>query len=703
MLKKYLLNNFIRQIIVFSFFVCGIIQAQTSGIIIFDASLSMKKNDPANFRQEAGKMFFDSYSKWRIEGNMYDYKSQFGIINMGKNASIIRTLTTLSIDNIEAVRRDIIASNTANCTDYYSAFKEAIRMFDNDSPSSNYKFIILLSDGIIDPNNINKFDDNSYDQYLNDILPELINKRIAVYSFGLLDLSKEEGANINKGINFLKKLADATDGEFLQVKNIYELFYCYNTILSKLHPIVNIPQKVLEKPIKLNKFLKLLLVSRQPISFTLNSRNSFTCDFNNTDTVGNYIISGRVYGNNDYYTCYIVPLNDNEKPGTIKIDSNIDDGYAIKDFRSKKILPERKIYYKNEVIPFSMTLRPVIQSLNFGDISASKEDFAAEVSIKRTSSPTYSTSFKLPNSVDSNNSCLLFSTDFTPPDPGQYEYRIKIYSLFKGLKSGIEKIEGSFVVKDEQLFNIETLFKGKHLSNNEQIEKDDTVFVEVYPNKDMFYNNVSVKLRLVKDMDSYIDLCLDKRTGKYLGTLVLEDAGKKHLYISIECETEELSIIKIGFTKDINISEDTLWEKIQNFSKYLLTILGVLGIPIFPWVNNKRPRLNGQIIVNRIPNEDFEEICEKSWRKYYPLHSVTIGFTEQSDIIIDDTKKDVTKKDVAKIYISFWGNCWLKVINKEIPVKMNGNLVQEKVFLFSSEDEIREPVTIEIRNNKIEI
>lgn len=167
---------------------------QVDAIVIMDSSASMRVTDPSKLRNEGARLFIQFLSKG----------DNLGIIEFSDQAKIIRQLSEYDPSQEQQVRTEIEAvGDTGLFTDPYAAIKLAADTMQSSGRSDAEKIIILLSDGMLEPDPKTATTETRSSALFNELIPDLKSWGIKIHTIGFSDKADQE---------LLKQIAVAADG-----------------------------------------------------------------------------------------------------------------------------------------------------------------------------------------------------------------------------------------------------------------------------------------------------------------------------------------------------------------------------------------------------------------------------------------------------------------------------------------------------------
>jgi len=165
-------------------------------VVIMDSSGSMKQTDPKQLRKPAAKLFI----------SLLDKDDRLSVVSFSSQAWPITYLTKLETDKQlkQALRATDKISHKGMYTNIHSAIKKGIEFLKESDQINREPIIILMSDGQMDVGNKEK-SAQLREQIFEDLLPQLIEHNIKIYSIAFTEASDQE---------LLQEIADATDGRY---------------------------------------------------------------------------------------------------------------------------------------------------------------------------------------------------------------------------------------------------------------------------------------------------------------------------------------------------------------------------------------------------------------------------------------------------------------------------------------------------------
>lgn len=184
-------------------------EAEMDAVLVIDASLSMKTNDPQKLGLEAVKMFVDMLG---------ETENQVGIITYAKAVDKTYPMTEIQAQaDKEAVKQfvDTIERNL-NYTDISQGLTEAVKMLDGRKVSENKPLIVVFTDGNNDIRGLNSRTDADIASDLNKAIEGSVANQYPVYTVGL-----NARGELNEA--YLKDIADKTSGKAFATNNPADL------------------------------------------------------------------------------------------------------------------------------------------------------------------------------------------------------------------------------------------------------------------------------------------------------------------------------------------------------------------------------------------------------------------------------------------------------------------------------------------------
>ncbi len=165
-------------------------------VVIMDSSGSMKQTDPKQLRKPAAKLFI----------SLLDTEDRLSVVSFSSQAWPITYLTQLQTDKQlkQALRATDKISHKGMHTNIHSAIAKGIEFLKESDQLNREPIIILMSDGQMDVGNTEK-SAQLREQIFEDLLPQLIEHNIKIYSIAFTEASDQE---------LLQEIADATDGRY---------------------------------------------------------------------------------------------------------------------------------------------------------------------------------------------------------------------------------------------------------------------------------------------------------------------------------------------------------------------------------------------------------------------------------------------------------------------------------------------------------
>ncbi len=165
-------------------------------VVIMDSSGSMKQTDPKQLRKPAAKLFI----------SLLDSDDRLSVVSFSSQAWPITYLTQLEGEKQlqQALRATDKISHKGMYTNIHSAIKKGIEFLKESDQINREPIIILMSDGQMDVGNAEK-SAQLREQIFDDLLPQLIEHNIKIYSIAFTEASDQE---------LLQEIAEATDGRY---------------------------------------------------------------------------------------------------------------------------------------------------------------------------------------------------------------------------------------------------------------------------------------------------------------------------------------------------------------------------------------------------------------------------------------------------------------------------------------------------------
>lgn len=165
-------------------------------VVIMDSSGSMKQTDPNQLRKPAAKLFIS------LLGN----EDRLSVVSFSSKAWPITYLTKLKNDKQlkQALRATDKISHKGMHTNIHSAIEKGIEFLKESDQLNREPIIVLMSDGQMDVGNAEK-SAQLREQIFEDLLPQLIEHNIKIYSIAFTEASDQE---------LLQEIAEATDGRY---------------------------------------------------------------------------------------------------------------------------------------------------------------------------------------------------------------------------------------------------------------------------------------------------------------------------------------------------------------------------------------------------------------------------------------------------------------------------------------------------------
>ena len=165
-------------------------------VVIMDSSGSMKQNDPKQLRKPAAKLFI----------SLLDTDDRLSVVSFSSQAWPITYLTQLATEKQlkQALRATDKVSHKGMQTNIHSAISKGIEFLKDSDQINREPIIILMSDGQMDVGNTEQ-SAQLRKQIFEDLLPQLIEHNIKIYSIAFTEASDQE---------LLQEIAEATDGRY---------------------------------------------------------------------------------------------------------------------------------------------------------------------------------------------------------------------------------------------------------------------------------------------------------------------------------------------------------------------------------------------------------------------------------------------------------------------------------------------------------
>lgn len=199
-------------------------------VVIMDSSGSMKQTDPKQLRKPAAKLFI----------SLLDNQDRLSVVSFSSQAWPITYLTPLESDKQlnQALRATDKISHKGMHTNIHSAISKGIEFLKESDQLNREPIIILMSDGQMDVGNPVK-SKQLREQIFEDLLPQLIEHNIKIYSIAFTEASDQE---------LLQEIADATDGRYALAASDEVL----HKVFSKIFEQTKQPDML---PLNENKFI----------------------------------------------------------------------------------------------------------------------------------------------------------------------------------------------------------------------------------------------------------------------------------------------------------------------------------------------------------------------------------------------------------------------------------------------------------------
>lgn len=199
-------------------------------VVIMDSSGSMKQTDPKQLRKPAAKLFI----------SLLDAEDRLSVVSFSNQAWPITYLTQLKAEKQlnQALRATDKISHKGMNTNIHSAISKGIEFLKDSDQINREPIIILMSDGQMDVGNTEK-SAQLREQIFEDLLPQLIEHNIKIYSIAFTEASDQE---------LLQEIAEATDGRYALAASDEVL----HKIFSKIFEQTKQPDML---PLNENKFI----------------------------------------------------------------------------------------------------------------------------------------------------------------------------------------------------------------------------------------------------------------------------------------------------------------------------------------------------------------------------------------------------------------------------------------------------------------
>lgn len=165
-------------------------------VVIMDSSGSMKLTDPKQLRKPAAKLFI----------SLLGQEDRLSVVSFSSQAWPITFLTPLNTE--KQIKQALAAtdkiSHKGALTNIHSALSKGLEFLQESGQLNREPIIILMSDGQMDVGDAEK-SRQLRTQIIDDLIPQLIEHKIKVYSIAFTAASDQE---------LLQKIAEATDGRY---------------------------------------------------------------------------------------------------------------------------------------------------------------------------------------------------------------------------------------------------------------------------------------------------------------------------------------------------------------------------------------------------------------------------------------------------------------------------------------------------------
>lgn len=165
-------------------------------VVVMDSSGSMKLTDPKQLRKPAAKLFI----------SLLGSQDRLSVVSFSSQAWPITYLTQLETEKQidQALKATDKISHKGIYTNIHSALSKGIEFLTESDQLNREPIIILMSDGQMDVGDKEK-SKQLREQIFTDLLPQLVEHNIKVYSIAFTEDSDQE---------LLQQIADATDGRY---------------------------------------------------------------------------------------------------------------------------------------------------------------------------------------------------------------------------------------------------------------------------------------------------------------------------------------------------------------------------------------------------------------------------------------------------------------------------------------------------------
>lgn len=190
--------------------------------VLIDISGSMKKNDPANLRQPALRLFI----------SLLPSDTQAGVWTFGQWVNMLIPHDSVTREWKEKANKSISKVNSAGL---YTNIEDVIRRSTEDwihSTSSTKRSLLLLTDGIVDISKDVEKNHSSRQRILQELVPLLQKANVTIHAVAL---SKESDRNL------LEQLATATGGRFETIDTTEGLERLFLHLFENVAPRDSLP------------------------------------------------------------------------------------------------------------------------------------------------------------------------------------------------------------------------------------------------------------------------------------------------------------------------------------------------------------------------------------------------------------------------------------------------------------------------------
>jgi hypothetical protein len=218
------------------------------GILVIDTSGTMQTNDPTGFRIQGLQIFLDILSP--------EKNSQVGIVYFANTTRLVQPLTSLSGENLASLKQHLKEpGNEGDWTEIGRGLHKAYEELMRAGKAISTKYIILMTDGIIDRVPHNREDWMALDNYdraaereLMNTISKLKEQKIMVFTMALTEYSRRglkgeglsEELKYTNGERLLLEIAKQTGGDFKRILCREDILEFMLLIRTRVSPPANI-------------------------------------------------------------------------------------------------------------------------------------------------------------------------------------------------------------------------------------------------------------------------------------------------------------------------------------------------------------------------------------------------------------------------------------------------------------------------------